>query len=302
MKPSLNKGAREIFFRTSLGFEQPLLYSTFLHFDGTGSNPLGLTGGYDTLLKASNGYYLDNVNLGEAVKQLNNPNTTYDIRAKSLIVVLIMIYESLRYTYITEFLAPTFVNTSPSPTINPNLQTVTPIKNWGKLSELLLVREQSPTHCFLSNPPPPEMEIHNYLDAVAVLGILKEETLVRSTLRTTIVDNDEQQYYYPLDESMVEVISVKIDSMYDLYCTIQVTDGVGSQSLYETTRDESVKTKPGEQLILQHNPVDRSILAYDSFTIHMDLKDAGNNTNGNSGVIKGEISWNVTFSNVYDNL
>ncbi|KAJ0961970.1 hypothetical protein J5N97_029798 [Dioscorea zingiberensis] len=124
------------------------------------------------------------------------------------------------------------------------------------------------------------MEIHNYLDAVAVLGILKEETLVRSTLRTTIVDNDEQQYYYPLDESMVEVISVKIDSMYDLYCTIQVTDGVGSQSLYETTRDESVKTKPGEQLILQHNPVDRSILAYDSFTIHMDLKDAVRDDDG----------------------
>ncbi|KAJ0961950.1 hypothetical protein J5N97_029778 [Dioscorea zingiberensis] len=212
-----------------------------------GSTPLGFTGGYDALLKASNGDYLDNVNLGrvlllEAVKQLNNPNTTYDTRAKSLIVVLIMICESLRYTYITEFLAPTFVNTSPSPTVNPNLRTVALIKNWGKLSELLLVREQSPTHYFPSNPPPPEMEIHNYLDAVAVLGILKEETPIRSTtLRTTIVDNDEQQYYYPLGEPMVEVIWVKIDSVCDLYGTIQVSDGAGSQYLYKTTRDESSK-------------------------------------------------------------
>ncbi|KAJ0961959.1 hypothetical protein J5N97_029787 [Dioscorea zingiberensis] len=194
---------------------------------------LGFTGGYDALLKASNGDYLDNVNLGrvvllEAVKQLNNPNTAYDTRAKSLIVVLIMICESLRYTYITEFLAPTFVNTSPSPTVNPNSRTIALIKNWGKLSELLLVREQSPTHYFPSNPPPPEMEIHNYLDAVAVLGILKEETPIRSTtLRTTIVDNDEQQYYYPLGEPMVEVIWVKIDSVCDLYGTIQVSDGAG---------------------------------------------------------------------------
>ncbi|KAJ0970143.1 hypothetical protein J5N97_023020 [Dioscorea zingiberensis] len=87
-----------------------------------GSTYLGFTGGYDALLSASNIASLDKVEVGkdsllEAVIRLNNPSTSYAIRAKSLIIVLIMICESLRFTYITDLLAPTFVNRQP---IKPN--------------------------------------------------------------------------------------------------------------------------------------------------------------------------------------
>ncbi|GMP97030.1 hypothetical protein CsSME_00045477 [Camellia sinensis var. sinensis] len=118
------------------------------------------------------GQCMDEIHLGQiqlthAVNQLAT-SATSSTRARSLIIVIQMISESIRYTRITDFLAVTFSNYSSSP---PPAWMQELAHSWGFLSTQLLRADANHDHIFQIWQPN-EMNIVSILDAVAVLGIM----------------------------------------------------------------------------------------------------------------------------------
>jgi hypothetical protein len=136
-------------------------------------------------------------------------------------------------------------------------------------------------------------EINTVEQAVAILGVL---------LGGSITVLFRQPQAEAQGQPMVEVFSVRINHINgenptSLYGTITVTDGLGSQYIYNREKEDSKSIHPGDNVFLT-GPA-RSISAYDSFTINLALIDK----NTDHEVSKGQISWNVyNTTNEYDKL
>ncbi|XP_057956718.1 60 kDa jasmonate-induced protein-like [Malania oleifera] len=108
--------------------------------------------------------------------------------------------------------------------------------------------------------------------------------------------------YRRLGHALVEVFSVRIndiDGESHLYGTIKVIDGLSLQYIYDRKREDPELVSAGDAILLT-GPA-RSISAYDSFTIDVNLMD-DSKTSTNDEVIRELFTWNVylTASNVYN--
>ncbi|KAI7990882.1 hypothetical protein LOK49_LG12G03027 [Camellia lanceoleosa] len=109
--------------------------------------------------------------------------------------------------------------------------------------------------------------------------------------------------YLGIRRPLVEVFSVSINHIdgENLYGTITVTDGRGSQSIYNRSRDHYESISPGQPVLLT-GPA-RSILAYDCIAIDVALKDK-NKLSPDDDVSSKQIWWNpyayLTNNHKYD--
>ena len=107
-----------------------------------------------------------------AVNALANTTTDHRSKARSLIVVIRMICESIRFARISSHISITTNYTaqsgfSPAPWMN-KLET-----NWGNLSSLLLKKDADPDYKFIPLPiDDKHEEIYTVEQAVAILGVL----------------------------------------------------------------------------------------------------------------------------------
>ncbi|CAL5425804.1 unnamed protein product [Camellia sinensis] len=136
-----------------------------------GSTFLGFEADYPSLLNVAgqcmDGIHLGQIQLTHAVNQLAT-SATSSTRARSLIIVIQMISESIRYTRIADFLAVQFSNNSSSP---PPAWMQELEHSWGYLSGQLQLADKNHNHIFQIWQPN-EMNIMFVQDAVAVLGIM----------------------------------------------------------------------------------------------------------------------------------
>lgn len=137
-----------------------------------GSTFLGYDGSYSALKYVSkqgmNNITLGPIALTNAINDLAISATSSADRARSLIIVIQMICESIRFTRISDFLADTFCSNSSLP---PPDWILALVRGWGDLSAALLRADADPNN-FFRLPQPNDMNIVSAADAVAVLGIL----------------------------------------------------------------------------------------------------------------------------------
>ncbi|GMP55295.1 hypothetical protein CsSME_00020152 [Camellia sinensis var. sinensis] len=106
--------------------------------------------------------------LTNVVNDLAISTISYADCMRSLIIVIQMIYESIRFTPISDLLAATFSSSSSSPPLGWMLALV---RGWGDLFAALLCAGADRNNFFLV-PQPIDINIVFALDALAVLGIL----------------------------------------------------------------------------------------------------------------------------------
>ncbi|GMQ01677.1 hypothetical protein CsSME_00048233 [Camellia sinensis var. sinensis] len=115
-----------------------------------------------------NNIALGRIALTNAINGLATSLISSANRARSLIIMIQMICESIRFTHISDLLAATFSNNSSSPPPNWMLALV---RSWGLLSTTLLLADAN--HAAFFRPSQPnDMNVMSALDAVAALGIL----------------------------------------------------------------------------------------------------------------------------------
>nr|XP_010942712.2 60 kDa jasmonate-induced protein [Elaeis guineensis] len=255
-----------------------------------GSTFLGFDGGYDDLQRSAQ-ENMEKISLGaeeikKAVNQLATSTSGKD-RARHLIVVVQMICESIRFERISEFLATEFPGSSKPPKWMPALE-----HGWGDLSAALLRADANPDRPFRL-PQPNAMGIVTAEQAAADLGILLDSSHLRPRIQLMVAAFNQGE-----GRPLVEVFWVRVNNIDrkdpgDLYGTITVTDGLGSQYLYKRTRDQYESIHPGQNALLT-GPA-RAISAYGSFTMDVALMDK------DAEVSRGQISCNVyNTSNEYD--
>ncbi|XP_010940856.1 60 kDa jasmonate-induced protein-like [Elaeis guineensis] len=268
-----------------------------------GSTFLGFDGDYDDLQRAAR-HRMERINLGQqqlitAVNLLATPTSGQE-RARSLIIVIQMICESIRFERISHHLATRFRESSPPPDWMLALE-----HGWQDLSSALLRADADPEGRFRL-PQPNAMGIRTAEQAAAVLGILLALCTRRVRIPYMAATVDDGQC--PLGRPLVEVFAVRVNDIDkedpgELYGTIEVTDGLGSQYLYTRTRSKGhyESIHPGQNASLT-GPA-RAISAYGSFTIDVALMDRDADPSPDDEVSHGKISWNVFHTtNVYDKL
>ncbi|GMP40352.1 hypothetical protein CsSME_00010829 [Camellia sinensis var. sinensis] len=263
-----------------------------------GSTFLGFNGDYNALEHAAK-KKRNNIDLGQtplknAVCKLSTTSTISITHARSLIVVIQMISESIRFTCISNHLLAKFSCSSP-----PSKCMLALENGWGDLSAALLREDADPKYIFRL-PQDNAMNIKSTLDAVTVLGILLRSIRASLSSSSTMALLAAPVVGRPL----VEVFTVRINNIDgedpgQLYGTITVTDGLSSQYIYNQSRDNYESISPRDTVLLT-GPTARSISAYGSFTIDVALKDM-DKLSPDDDVSSGQISWNVfNTTNEYD--
>ncbi|XP_057958712.1 uncharacterized protein LOC131151490 [Malania oleifera] len=264
-----------------------------------GSNGLGFGGSYNALMRrdAANWSWTD-IRIGRkdllhAVERLNTTNRQQ--RAQSLLPVIIMLSESIRMNDIKEF---NVTNHAESRRVPVGFEDL--VHAWGNLSERLLHADADPNHYF--RIPENNFGIQTAEQAIAALGILKDCSFKFHPPHGRFRREAGDDGYHTHGQPLVEVFWVRMKDIEEenyLYGTITVTDGLTCQYIYNRKRVRPESIYAGDTILLTGPP--RSISAYDSFAIDVDLMDA-NKVSSSAEVAYGKISWNVfsTASNVYD--
>ncbi|XP_057953176.1 60 kDa jasmonate-induced protein-like [Malania oleifera] len=263
-----------------------------------GSTLLGFSGNYNALLNAANRSWEDvRLSWNDLRMAVDNLNTDEGWqRARSLLNVILMINEAIRFEDLSDYFSANYDQSLPFSSSFQNL-----VRSWGNLSGRLLRADIDPDLYYFRLPDPNDLEIQTAEQAAAALGILKDCVSrfqsLRRVPRMAMNDGDEL-YGVPL----VEVFSVRINTGYGdrvgLCGMVTVTDGLSCQYIYNKTRDDPESIHTGDTILLT-GPA-RPISAYDTFTIDVDLIDK-NKDPPNDEISYGQISWNVfVTTNEYD--
>ncbi|XDG04436.1 hypothetical protein ABKA04_004051 [Annulohypoxylon sp. FPYF3050] len=267
----------------------------------TGSTFLGYEGSYIDLERV--GSTRATTNLGQqslitAIGRLATPDQTSSAdRARSLMIVIQMISEAIRFTTISEYFATNWNESTP-----PTDEIIALENGWAALSRALLQADQYPEGPFSRRLRQPNaMNIREVTQAVAVIGIIMHYTISGPNRAprsiTEVFAND------PQGRALLEIFWVRIDNIDsedpgDLYGTVNATDGLGTQSLYNRTKSNYESISPGAHILLTGPP--RVVSANDDFTIDLDLWDY-DTLSPDDQVANGRVSWNAfDFTNTYD--
>ncbi|KAM3465040.1 hypothetical protein MY5147_009369 [Beauveria neobassiana] len=261
-----------------------------------GSMHLGFDGGYTSLqttaARRRSETALGQQQLTTAVNQLA---TTADRRerARSLLVVIQMICEAIRFTHISDTITNNY-----SAGVTPDERFTALENGWGDVSTALLRHDQNPEGQ-IQLPRPNAMGINSVTDAVAVIGVL-----LRYSIDGGSRPRRQAQALIPSGRPLVEILWLEIDNIDkedpgDLYGTITATDGLSSQYLYNVDRADDQSVSPGDRVAL--TGPSRTISAAGSFVIDFNLVDKDSDVSNDDEIIKDQLSWNVyNASNQYD--
>ncbi|KAI1155741.1 ribosome-inactivating protein [Nemania diffusa] len=233
--------------------------------------------------------------LTNAVNQLatmRNATTSRMQTARSLLVVIQMICESVRIQWISGYLTTNWLQSLTTPGRMIEFETA-----WGTLSSSLIHADQDPEPSHFRLPRENPFGITNAAGVIAVLGILLHRALPstagssRSTRAVAMPWDD-----YPRGRTLVEVFWVRIENIDgenpgDLYGTIKATDALGSQYLYNRERSNYESIRPGQHASL--TGPSRSILASDNFAINLDLWDKDADASPDDNIVAETIRWNL---------
>ncbi|KAI3323742.1 ribosome-inactivating protein [Xylariaceae sp. AK1471] len=272
-----------------------------------GSTPVGFTGDYgalertagigdETRLDLALGYGP----LTNAVNQLatvRNPSNTNNREptARSLLVIIQMISESIRIQWISDYLTRIWTSGGIDPVQHGRMIEFETA--WGTLSEALIHADQDPDPSHFRLPQGNALGITNAAGVIAVLGILLHRVLP-STSGSSRSGRAIMAPWadYPRGRALVEVFWVRIERIDDenpgdLYGTIKAADALGSQDLYNRDRSHYESIRPGQHASL--TGPSRCILASDSFTIDLNLWDKDSDASPDDNIIQEKIQWNL---------
>lgn len=261
---------------------------------------LGFTSGYGAMGRVGPGDR-DNVALGRmplsnAVRQLSqltNPLTAPDRRetAASLLVVVQMTCEAIRFVEISDYLALLWGSGVRE---NPPQRILYLENNWATLCDAVLHAEQDPERPF-SLPRPNLLSFVNVGQVAAVLGIILYR-FIPPPARVIREIMDVPWGDYPQGRVLLEVFSVCIkridgEDPGDLYGTIHAFDGMGYLDLYNRDRSSCESIRPGENATL--TGPSRSVLATDGFTLDLKLSDKDIFPFSDDNIVNEKIFWNA---------
>ncbi|KAI1086519.1 ribosome-inactivating protein [Rostrohypoxylon terebratum] len=267
-----------------------------------GSTFLGYESSYIDLERV--GSTRDSTDLGrktliETIKALAAPSQTSSAdTASSLMVVIQMISEGIRYTGISEYLFTTYYRVQP-----PTGYIIALENGWAVLSEALLLSDQYPDGSFSRRlRQPNDMNISEADQAVDVIGILLQRTIPSNRLPRSIskVSASDPQGRISLEIFWVRINNISCEHPGGLYGNVNATDGLGTQSLYSRTSDNYESISPDGHILLTGPP--RAVPASGDFTIDLDLWNYDSSSAENQ-VAHGRVKWNAfDFTNTYDNV
>lgn len=223
----------------------------------------------------------------------------YDERARSLIVVIQMISESLRFEDIQFFIVANWTTGAiPSDTL------LILENNWGDFSNALL---RSHAHPDLSVFPirlvhGGSQHTYTFELVVAVIALLAYNVEgIPKQRRAPRSADDGYEGRALLEVFAVIVNNIDGESPGDLYGTIRVTDGLLSQYIYNRERGNYESIYPNGKATLT-GPTQSCVSALDGFIIEVALMDKDADLSPDDEVSKGEIAWSVydIYTNVYD--
>ncbi|KAM0664435.1 hypothetical protein ACQRIU_007017 [Beauveria bassiana] len=260
-----------------------------------GSTRLGFDGSYTSLEGAAHRrreeMTLGALQLAQAVIQLATTPDRQE-RARSLLTVIRMICESIRFTHISDTIANGY-----SAGFVPDGHFRALENGWGDISGALLHHDQNPEGPIRLTRPN-NMGIDSVPAAVAVIGVLLRYSITRQS-----GPRRRAEALIPSGRPLAEILWVKIDNIDDenpgnLFGTITATDGLSSQYVYNVDSGNRQDVYPHGQVAL--TGPSRAISAAGSFVIDLDLKDF-DYLSPNDEISQGQISWNVYDpSNMYD--
>ena len=273
--------------------------STFVGFEGSyaAMERAGGVGDQTRLAVA-----LGQTPLSNAVRQLSTltdptPPGNRTSTAYSLLVTIQMICEAIRLQWISDYLAENWNASINTPTQMIDLET-----SWGTLSDALIHAEQDPAPSNFRLPRPNDLGITNAAGAAAVLGILLHRTIRGSRVIRAIMDIPWGDY--PRGRTLLEVFWVRIERIDDenpgdLYGTIKAFDGLGSQDLYNRSRDDYESIHPGDSATL--TGPSRSVLATDGFVLDFQLWDKDVDLSPDDSIVYEKITWSpFELGNTFD--
>ncbi|KAI0148180.1 ribosome-inactivating protein [Hypoxylon sp. NC0597] len=227
--------------------------------------------------------------LVNAVHALADPNVNDQARARQLMVAIQMICESMRFQSINRHLANEWENHSSPPLTLVNLENA-----WGGLSEALIHAEQDTTSHTFRYRVDNDLEFHTVGTAAGAIAMLVRRSASGSSRATRAIAATPWEDY-PKGRALVEIFWMRIDkidgeNLGSLYGTVKVTDGPGSQDVYNRDKN-NIEYIHADQFALLTGPPE-AISAADSFSIDVDLWNK-NAWLSDHGIAQGSISFNV---------
>lgn len=286
-------------FSTPNQVEHVVQDSEFLGFDGSyvGSHGLEAAAG-----RGRGRIRLGRDDLHDAVNNLATSNNRAE-RARSLLVVIQMTAESIRFDDILFFILDNYIEGRGNV---PGSLLLELENSWGLLSNSL-IRDDA-YHI-------PIFPIH-YMDGSTQRFFTREQAIAALGMLLYAVKGIVQTRQPPsvdfavhgnegVGRPLVEVFNVVINDIDDenpgdLYGTITVTDGVISQYIYNRERGDAESVRPGDNATL-NGPAEACISALDDFIIDVSLMDKDSDLSPDDQVSKGQIEWSsYNSSNAYD--
>lgn len=304
---------------------------------------LGFEGNYDSL---EQGRTRDSIELGQrplqdAINQLARLRGQIKTKKdkedtmQSLLVVIQMISESVRFLYISELLILKWVTS-----YTPDTRMINYENGWGALSGALLHDDQD-AHWRRSwrLRHPNIMGIESAIAAVAIIAILlcrqlpgpsrpkrqfepafwndqlpgpsRPEREVEATLLDGQLPGPSPtkrkieppfKNSYPRGRVLVEVFWLRINNIDgedpgNLYGTITAVDGQGSQYVFNRDRSDPYSIKPGNYALITGPP--ECISAADSMTLNVDLWDY-DIVSSDDKIAQGKTLWHPYDQNRYN--
>ncbi|GKZ18511.1 hypothetical protein AbraIFM66951_003391 [Aspergillus brasiliensis] len=269
------------------------------------SDFLPFTGSYDSLTQAAgqrrDGIALGRVQLSHAVSTLAQFEDRENI-ARSLIVIIQMVCESMRFTEICETIASHYDRS-----IVPGERILELENSWGALSGAVLHHDDNPEGTARLRVAPHVLGIEYIPQAVAVLGILLRRHAASGPRLPRAVDIQVavRQCLILPGRSLVEVFNMRIVNIDNedpgqLYGVVTATDGLQRYSVYRRSRENYQSVRPGQYATL--TGPSRAISAADDFTIDFNLMDR-DTLFPDDEVAHTRITWNVyDHTNTYNEL
>ncbi|KGQ09267.1 Protein synthesis inhibitor I [Beauveria bassiana D1-5] len=260
-----------------------------------GSRHLGFDGGYISLERAAarrrDQTYLGQQQLVTAINHLAS-TTDRGERARSLLIIIQMICEAIRFTHISDVVANSY-----NPGFIPDNQITALENGWGEVSAALLRHDQDPEGP-IRLPRPNAMNIDSVTTAAALIGIL-----LRYSINTSYGPRRLARALIPEGRPLAEILWVDVGNIDseepgDLYGSITATDGLSSQYVYNVDKANYQSIYPHTSVVL--TGPSRAISAASSFVIDLNLMDK-DDLSRDDKISQGQISWNVYDpSNTYD--
>ncbi|KAI0513267.1 ribosome-inactivating protein [Xylaria bambusicola] len=245
---------------------------------------------------------LGRAQLENAIQVLGRGPAQESQRARQLLVLIQMISEAVRFTWISD----EFVNNWWG-TVQPEGRMMGLQNAWRILSGGVLHANEgdADTPLRMRENADNTLNINTPRAAAAVLGIMVCRALPGPNRpgRSTMTTMGQNPFDYPKGRELVEVFWLCINDIDgeddgSLYGTVIAVDALGSQYVYNRDRSKPESIAPGQHALLTGPP--QSIEAADSFAFVVDLMDY-DYLSPDDSIAKGTINWNpYNIANQYD--